>query len=69
VLTLRHSEAPPFNAAVAACYTCRAMMEKRSAQRYLVELTLCLWMIGTQVWYYAQFRALFGAFARAFLHR
>jgi hypothetical protein len=45
------------------------MMEKRSAQRYLVELTLCLWMIGTQVWYYAQFRALFGAFARAFLHR
>jgi hypothetical protein len=45
------------------------MMEKRSAARHLVELVLCLWMIGTQVWYYGQFKSLFGAFARAFLHR
>lgn len=32
-------------------------------------LLACLWAAGAQIWYYAQFRSLFGAFARAFLRK
>jgi hypothetical protein len=45
------------------------MLGKRNVLGRAAELLLCLWVVGTQVWYYAQFRTLFGAFARAFLRR
>jgi hypothetical protein len=45
------------------------MLEKRKVWGNAAELLLCLWVVGTEVWYYAHFRTLFGAFARAFLRR
>lgn len=30
---------------------------------------LSLWIVGAQIWYYAQFRGLFHSFVRAFLRR
>jgi len=49
------------------CYTWRVMFDKQNILASAGRLLLCLWMVATQVWYYAQYRTLFGAFARAFL--
>jgi len=45
------------------------MHEDRSVLSLSAELIVCLWVIATQVWYYAHFKSLFGTVARAFLRR
>ena len=41
------------------CYNLPRLREKMSRRVKLIELLACLWIIGAQTWYYAQFAELF----------
>jgi len=44
-------------------------MSDRHAKRPLIEMLLCLWVIGAQVWYLFQFRTLVAFFAAKLFHK
>ena len=47
---------------------CRAMTKNPAVLR-AIELLLCVWVFGSQIWYLAQFRSLVEFAARRIFHR
>jgi len=49
-------------------YSLEGVPSQRDLRVRVYSILACVWAAGAQVWYYAQFRSLWGAFSRAFLH-